>query len=56
MLGYFQQQQMSATAIAKSEPIFEDDEDKMWPNNGALNDGSTFANAPYYPVKYNGFR
>ncbi|VDK88533.1 unnamed protein product [Litomosoides sigmodontis] len=45
------QQQMPATVIARSEPIFEDDEDRMWPN-----EGSTFGNAPYCPVKYNGFR
>uniref|UniRef100_A0A915PM83 PID domain-containing protein n=1 Tax=Setaria digitata TaxID=48799 RepID=A0A915PM83_9BILA len=50
------QQQMSATAIGKSEPIFEDDEDKNWPDDGTLNEGSTFENAPYSSVKYNGFR
>ncbi|CAG9537848.1 unnamed protein product [Cercopithifilaria johnstoni] len=50
------QQQMSATIIEKGEPIFEDDEDKSWLNDGALNEGSTFENAPYCPVKYNGFR
>ncbi|EFO22642.1 hypothetical protein LOAG_05842 [Loa loa] len=50
------QQQVSAAVIGKSEPIFEDDEDKSWFNDGALNEGSTFKNAPYCPVKYNGFR
>lgn len=49
-------QQLSATTIAKGEPIFEDDEDKSWLNDGTLNEGSTFENAPYCPVKYNGFR
>ncbi|KAL3986077.1 Phosphotyrosine interaction domain (PTB/PID) family protein [Acanthocheilonema viteae] len=49
-------QQMSATVIEKDEPIFEDDEDKSWLNDGALNEGSTFESAPYCPVKYNGFR
>ncbi|MCP9260788.1 Numb [Dirofilaria immitis] len=49
-------QQISATAIGKGEPIFEGDEDKGWLNDGTLNEGSTFENAPYCSVKYNGFR
>uniref|UniRef100_A0A0R3RVP1 PID domain-containing protein n=1 Tax=Elaeophora elaphi TaxID=1147741 RepID=A0A0R3RVP1_9BILA len=49
-------QRMSSTAIGKGEPIFEDDEDKSWLNDGALSERSTFKNAPYCPVKYNGFR
>uniref|UniRef100_A0A183HCI6 Protein aurora borealis n=1 Tax=Onchocerca flexuosa TaxID=387005 RepID=A0A183HCI6_9BILA len=50
------QKQMLATDIGKGEPIFEDDEDKHWLNNDTLNEEITFENAPYCPVKHNGFR
>ncbi|VDK85177.1 unnamed protein product [Onchocerca ochengi] len=50
------QKQMFATDMGKGEPIFEDDEDKHWLNNDMLNEGITFENAPYCPVKHNGFR
>ncbi|VDM95802.1 unnamed protein product [Thelazia callipaeda] len=50
------QQTLCVTTMGKSEPIFEDDEDKNWLNSNKQNQEGYFESAPYNPVKYSGIR